>query len=93
MRIIVDNKLKGEYAEADLNKRTIRINKKHHFQKKFKRINPTQDGHENMTSTLHHELLHFKYPYKSEKDIRKKEKSDMKTMSQRKKNKLLAKLY
>lgn len=90
MHVKIDNKLRGAYAESDLGKGTIRINKKRHFQKGYKRVNPTKDGHENMTSTLAHELLHFTHPKATEKEIRKKEKSTMKRMSPQRKKKLLS---
>lgn len=89
MRVIVDNKLRGAYAESDLNKGTIRVNKKRHFNKKYKRINPTKDGHESLTSTVQHELLHFKHPKATEKEVRKMEKSTMKTMGPKRKKQLL----
>lgn len=82
--------MRGAYAEADLNKGTIRVNKKRHFNPKYKRINPTKEGHENLASTLQHELLHFKHPKMTERNIRKKEKSTMKTMSPQRKQQLLA---
>lgn len=81
--------MRGAYAESDLDKGTIRINKKRHFNPKYKRINPTKDGHENLTSTVQHELLHFKHPNMTEKDIRKKEKSTMETMTPKRKKQLL----
>ena len=91
-KIIIDNKLRGAYAESDLDKGTIRINKKRHKEKGYQRINPTKNGDENMTSTLKHELLHFKHPGMSERNIRKLEKKDWKTMSSKEKKKLQAKL-
>jgi len=89
-KIVVDNKLKGAYAESDLDTGVIRVNKKRHYEKGFQRINPTKDGHENLTSTIYHERLHFKHPRASERSIRKMEKSGMKTLSNRSKRKLLA---
>ena len=91
-QIIIDNKLRGAYAESDLDNGTIRINKKRHKQAGYKRINPTANGDENMTSTLKHELLHFQHPGMSERNIRKLEKIEMKRMSVRQKAKLQAKL-
>lgn len=89
-RIVVDNKLRGAYGESDLDKGTIRINKKRHFQKGYKRVNPTPDGHENLASTVQHELLHFRHPKAHEKTIRKMEKSTVRRMSPRRKRQLLA---
>ena len=89
-KIVVDNKLKGAYAESDLDTGVIRVNKKRHYEKGFQRINPTKDGHENLTSTIYHERLHFKHPRASERSIRKMEKSGMKTLSKQSKRKLLA---
>ena len=89
IKIVVDNKLKGAYAESDLDTGVVRVNKKRHYEKGYKRINPTKDGHENLTSTIYHERLHFKYPRASESSIRKMEKSGMKTLSKKSKKRLL----
>lgn len=89
---MVDNKLRGAYAESDLDTGLVRVNKKRHFQKGFKRVNPAKDGHEDLASTVQHELLHFKHPKAHEKTIRKMEKSTMKRMSPRRKKQLLAQL-
>lgn len=91
-RIIVDNKLKGAYAESDLDKRTIKVNVKRHFQKGYKRINPAADGHEKIYSTIAHELLHFKHPNMREMNIRKLEKKTTRRMSSKRKEQLLDKL-
>lgn len=85
----MDNKLRGAYAESDLDTGLIRVNKKRHFQKDYKRINPTPDGHEDLASTVQHELLHFKHPEAHENTIRKMEKSTMKRMSPKRKKQLL----
>lgn len=89
---MLDNKLKGAYAESDLDTGLVRVNKKRHYQKGVQRINPTKDGHENLTSTLYHEKLHFKHPNARERTIRKMEKRGMKTMSPIAKRKLLSSL-
>ena len=90
---MVDNKLKGAYADSDLDTGLVRVNVKKHFQKGFKRINPTPEGNENLTSTIYHELLHFKHPKAKEMNIRKMEKSGVKKLSSKSKRKLLAKLH
>lgn len=92
IKIVVDNKLKGAYAESDLNTGVVRINKKRHYQKGYKRINPTKDGHENLTSTIKHEFLHFDHPNAPEGKIRKMEKAAMKKLSPRAKAHLLSKI-
>lgn len=89
---MVDNKLRGAYAESDLDTGLVRVNKKRHSQKGYDRINPNKDGTENLASTVQHELLHFKHPKAHERTIRKKEKASMKRMSSRRKKELLAKL-
>lgn len=92
MRITVDNKLRGAYGESDLSKGTIRINKKKHFQKGYKRLNPDKNGNEKLHSTIKHEMLHHEYPEKSETTIRKMEKSAVARMSPRQKQALTDKL-
>ena len=86
--IKVDNKLDA-YGETDLNTNKIRINKKRHSQKGYKRINPTKNGNENLVSTIQHELLHVKHPKAHEKTIRKMEKSSVRKMSPKRKKQLL----
>ena len=83
--------MKGAYGESDLNTGLIRINKKKHKQA-YKRINPLPNGDEEITSTLTHELLHFKYPNKGEQKIRRLEKKTVAEMTSTEKRKLLAKL-
>lgn len=92
MRIIVDNKLRGAYGESDLNKGTIRINKKRHFDPSYKRLNPAKDGHEKLYSTVKHEMLHHQHPDKSETEVRKMEKSTTARMSTKQKAALTNKL-
>lgn len=92
-RIVVDNKLRGAYAESDLDKGTIRVNVKRHYAKGYKRINPAKDGHEKIYSTVAHELLHFKHPTMTEGNIRKLEKKTTRHMSSKKKANLLSKLH
>lgn len=92
LKIIVDNKLRGAYAESDLDKGIIRVNKKQHYKPNLQRITPAKDGHEKMYATVHHELLHFKHPNMTERNIRKMEKKDTSRMSPKQKRKLLAKI-
>lgn len=88
-RVVVDNKLRGAYGESDFDTGVIRVNKKRHFQKGYQRINPTKDGHENLASTVQHELLHFKHPKAHEKTIRKMEKQTIARMPAKRKRQLL----
>lgn len=92
MRIVVDNKLRGAYGESDLEKGTIRINKKKHSQKGYKRLNPDKQGNEKLHATIKHELLHHKYPEKSETTIRKMEKVAVARMTPKQKKALTDKL-
>lgn len=92
VRIVVDNKLKGAYAESDLKTGLIRVNKKKHTDKNLKRINPLPNGNEDLASTVQHELLHFKHPKARERTIRKMEKASVKKMSPGRKKQLLASL-
>lgn len=86
----MDNKLRGAYAESDLAKGTIRVNVKRHKQAGYKRINPTEEGHENLASTILHEKLHFRHPKAKEMNIRKMEKKGYKKLSPKRKKQLLA---
>lgn len=88
----MDNKLRGAYAESDLDKGTIRVNVKRHKQKGYKRINPNKNGDENLGSTMYHEKLHFAHPKAHEKTIRKMEKSGYKKLSPKRKRQLLESL-
>lgn len=90
IRIVVDNKLKGAYAESDLSTGLIRVNKKKHYDHSLKRITPAPDGHEKLHSTVQHELLHFKHPRAHERTIRKMEKKSVARMSTKRKAQLLA---
>lgn len=90
MRIVVDNKLRA-YGETDLNKGLIRINKKRHFNPKYKMTNPTGGGpKKDLASTIHHELLHVKHPDATEKSVRKMEKRDASKMTPQRQKQLLA---
>lgn len=88
----MDNKLKGAYAESDLNTGLIRVNKKRHKQGGYRRINPTPQGHEDLASTVQHELLHFAKPRAHERTIRKLEKKTMAKASKGHRARLLATL-
>ena len=92
-KVVVDNKLRGAYAESDLDKGTIRVNVKRHFEKGYKRVNPTVGGDENLASTILHENLHFEHPNASESSVRKMEKSKFKKLSVARKKQLLATLH
>jgi len=73
----------------DYDKNRIRINKKKHYDKSLKRINPAKDGHEILHRTIYHELLHAKHPEATEKQVLKMEKRPLST---KKKQALLAKI-
>lgn len=73
-KIKIDNKLKGAYGETDTTKKVIKINKKLHKDKKYKRVKANKDGTESLRNTIKHEKLHAKYPSLSEKAVRSKVK-------------------
>lgn len=81
--------MRGAYGETDLEKGEIRINKKRHFDKKYKMVNPTGDPHKDLASTVNHELLHVKHPKAYERTIRKMEKKAAHHMSAKRKQTLL----
>lgn len=92
VRIVVDNKLKGAFGETDLDTNVIKINKKKHFDKSLKMVNPTGDPYKDLASTVNHELLHIKHPKATETAIRKIEKKQAATMTPKRKKQLLATL-
>jgi hypothetical protein len=73
----VDNKMRYQ-GETDINKKTIRINKKASKKKST------------IIDTIHHEEMHIKHPKMSEKTVRIETKNKLKRMAENKKNKLYA---
>jgi hypothetical protein len=87
---MVNNKLRGAYAEIDEKKKTIAINKKRHKQN-VKRYDKNKDGSEKLINTIVHEELHAKHPKMHEKTVYKKAKQNVKIMSKKVKGKYYSK--
>lgn len=87
-----DNKLRGAFGETDFAKKTVRINKKKHVDKKAlareRRYNRLKNGHESMLDTIAHELDHVAKPNATERATAKHAKQGIKKLSTRKKRKL-----
>ena len=78
--IKTDNRLKGAYAETDLDRGTIKINRKRHRTKPLhKRRYPE------IADTIYHESLHVQHPKMTEREVRKRTHRAMKRMSKKKK--------
>lgn len=83
-------KVKGGYGETDFNKKVIKIDKSKH-RKNYKRLTPNPDGSENMLTTITHEMVHKRFPKKSEKATEKLARAMKSKMSPKTKQKMYAK--
>lgn len=69
-KVKVDNNMR-DFGETDLEKKTIRINRKKSLKK---------GGHKELKDTLIHEKLHAKHPKMHEKTVRRKTKRKLKKL-------------
>lgn len=87
-----DNKMRGAYGETDFEKKTVRINKKKHTNKKAlkteRRYNRNPDGSENMLDTIVHEMSHIANPKAGERKTEKRAKRITKKLSTRTKKRI-----
>lgn len=86
---VVDNKMRGAYGETNFDTKTIRINKK-----KMKKapmysrpVNPGATAYPEVLGTIVHEEAHRKDPKATEKEIRKRERKLVTTMTPKQKKK------
>jgi hypothetical protein len=87
---VTDNKMKGAYGETDFDKKTVKVNKKIHKNKKVKMGIPKKDG--TLLNTIVHEGLHVKHPKMTEKVVRKEARKVVNKMGTKAKKKAYGKL-
>ncbi len=85
-RVRTNNKLKGAYAETDLEKGTITINRRKH------KTDPLhKKRYPEMADTKIHEFMHAEHPKMHEKTVRKLTRKKLKRMSKKQKGRIYSK--
>lgn len=79
-KVVVNNKMKC-YGQMDTKTNLIEVNVKKHKNDKTE-----------LANTIHHEMLHVKYPKMKEKEVKDKADRDTVSMSQTEKDRLVAKI-